>query len=104
MSLVAALNAGSKARRSSKLEAAPSAVPAVRLLPFGAAALPNHAVPPAEAREAGRLLYVGTAHPVARAGVVWFLRRVMPHLDELSGAVGAPLTSFVVDTSMPSPP
>jgi hypothetical protein len=63
-----------------KRSPADAADPEVRLLPFGAAASPDSAVAPAKGRAKGRMLFVGTCHPVAKAGIVWLLDRVMPSL------------------------
>lgn len=57
-----------------------SSNPAVLVAPFGANALADGAVTPLALRVPGRMLYVGTCHPVAKAGVAWMLREVMPSL------------------------
>ncbi|KAL1519587.1 hypothetical protein AB1Y20_023101 [Prymnesium parvum] len=60
--------------------------PMVRVVPFSAA--PAASVPPRHAREAGAMLYVGTCHPVAKAGIVWLLQSVFPRLEALASAAG----------------
>jgi len=62
--------------------------PEVVLLPFGASALADSAVAPLGRRARGRMLYVGTCHPVAKAGVAWMLAEVMPKLVALGSAAG----------------
>lgn len=63
-----------------KRSPAADADPEVRVLPFGAAAAPDAGVVPAAGRVRGRMLFVGTCHPVAKAGIAWLLDRVMPLL------------------------
>ena len=62
--------------------------PAVSILPFGASALADAEVAPLSKRVRGRLLFVGTCHPVARASVSWLVRVVMPKIMRIASAAG----------------
>ena len=57
---------------------ADSGSPALAVLPFGAAPLADAEVAPLARRDSGRMLFVGTCHPVAKASVTWFVRFVLP--------------------------
>ena len=57
-------------------------------MPFGADALADAAVAPLSTRGRGRMLYVGTCHPVAKASVAWLVRSVVPRLVKIASAAG----------------
>ena len=78
-------------RYTANASRAPSAPPlALRVLPFSAAPLPASSILPRHAREPGLLLFVGTCHPVAKAGVLWLISAVFPPLERLRLAAGLP--------------
>ena len=62
---------------------ADTAVPVLSVLPFAAVPLAAAAVAPWGSRTAGRMLYVGTCHPVAKSALEWLVRRVLPSLSTL---------------------
>ena len=62
--------------------------PAAAILPFGATPVADIEVVPISKRVRGRLLYVGTCHPVARASVTWLVRMVLPRIARAAGEAG----------------
>ena len=65
-----------------------AAGPATAILPFGATPLSDEDISPMSNRVRGRMLFVGTCHPVARASVTWLVRTVLPRIVRLATAAG----------------
>jgi hypothetical protein len=90
----------SEADRSTLARAAPElvaagdgrmeGVPLVAIVPFRAAPLANNEVVALRQRWAGRMLYVGTCHPIAKASVTWFVKFVLPQIMRLATTAGSP--------------